>query len=345
MSRLRHAMILAAGLGTRLRPFTDERPKPLIDVLARPLLEYSLMHAVRAGAERIVINTHWLHPQIPEQLGERFGDVQLRFSHEPEVLGTGGGIKRMSRQLDLSWGPALILNADALIDLDIDALLATHFSTDDRLATLVLKRVPDATKYGAIGTDAQGRVKTFAGRTAYDGPVAEERMFCGVHVIEPQVLDWLSDEAPCCINKVGYPRILDEGHSVLSADHRGAFWDVGTPERLLGANLGLLAGDATLHQLDAFAGLTDRGDRVFVADDAIVADDAALEGPALIASGARVGAGARVGPGTVIGRGAVVEPGAHLERAVVLGRASVAGAVFSSIVGPTATVAAEPEAV
>jgi mannose-1-phosphate guanylyltransferase len=345
MSRLRHAMILAAGLGTRLRPFTEERPKPLIDVLARPLLEYSLLHAQRAGAERVVINTHWLHPQIPEQLGERFGDMALHYSHEPEVLGTGGGIKKMSRQLDPSWGPMLILNADALIDLDVGALLATHFSTDDRLATLVLKRVPDAARYGAIGTDADGRVKTFAGRTAYDGPVADERMFCGVHVIEPRVLDWLTDAEPCCINRVGYPRLLDEGHTVLAADHQGAFWDVGTPERLLGANLGLLAGDATLAQLDAFAGLTDRGGRVFVAEDATVAADATLCGPVLIGAGARVGAGATVGPSAVIGRGAVVAPGASVERTVVLSGATAAGAQRSRIVGKHAAREATPEAV
>lgn len=345
MPRLRHAMILAAGLGTRLRPFTDERPKPLIDVLARPLLEYSLLHAQRAGAERVVINTHWLHPAIPEQLGERFGDVELRYSHEPEVLGTGGGIKKMSRQLDPSWGPMLILNADALIDLDTDALIETHFATDDRLATLVLKHVPDAKKYGAIGTDAEGRVKTFAGRTAYDGPVADERMFCGVHVIEPRVLEWLTDAEPCCINKVGYPRILDEGHTVLSANHEGAFWDVGTPERLLGANLGLLCGEAALQQLDAFAGLTDRGERVFVAADVSIADSVTLRGPVLIGSGATVGAGATVGPNTVIGRGATVEGGAEVTGSVVLGRASVAGAVRSSVVGPAASVEAEREAV
>lgn len=345
MPGLRHAMILAAGLGTRLRPFTDERPKPLMEVLGRPLIEYSLMHALRAGAERVVINTHWLHPQIPDQLGDTFEGMALRYSHEPDVLGTGGGIKRMSRQLDLSWGPILVLNADALIDLDIDALVETHLSSDDRLATMVLKSVPDARRYGAIGTDGQGHVKDFAGRTAYRGPIAQERMFCGVHVLEPAVLDWLTDDEPCCINKVGYPRLLDEGYTVLSADHAGAFWDVGTPERLLGANLGLLTGAQKLNHIDAFAPASGQAGQVWVAETAQVSPQAELRGPVFVAPEAVVEAGARLGPGTIVGRRARVRSGASLEHSVLLGGAEVHEDIRSSIVGLSARVAAEPEAV
>ncbi|MFZ9889553.1 MAG: nucleotidyltransferase family protein, partial [Myxococcota bacterium] len=132
------AMILAAGLGTRLAPLTLERPKPLVEVLGTPLVHFALEHARRAGAKRVALNTHHLYPALEEALGTRYRDVELVYSHEPVLRGTGGGALGMRDALGGLDGPTLLLNADALIDLDIEAMVAHHRSSGP-LATLALQ--------------------------------------------------------------------------------------------------------------------------------------------------------------------------------------------------------------
>ena len=320
------AMILAAGFGKRLRPFTDEVPKPLIEVLGVPLIEHALAHARRAGIRRVAINTHHLHPAIEEALGARYDDVELVFSHEPTILGTGGGIRQMAERLD-SAGPFLVLNADALIDLDVEGLLAAHRARP-AAATLVLTDAPDKERYGLIGTDVDERITTFAGRVSPRGPVVRERMFCGVHIITRAVLERLPKGEFSGVAVAAYPPMLDDGEVLRAFDHTGLFCDVGTPERLLMANLDLLTGRTRLSRAPRWAKC---GGAVFVHPDAQVDVSAILRPGVVIQAGATVGPGAQVGPRVVVGRGARVGAGATLERAVLLGGARVSdGAVFRS---------------
>lgn len=334
------AMILAAGLGTRLRPLTDERPKPLVEVLGTPLVCFSLEHARRAGARKVALNTHHLHPAVERALGERYGELELVYSYEPEILGTGGGAKGMREALGRPSGPSLLLNADALLDVDTAAMAKLH---EERrpIATLALKETPDQHRYGVLGTDEDDRVRSFAGRTAYQGPVARERMFCGVHVLEPAVLEALP-EGFSGINVEGYPKLIDEGHSVLAFDVPGYFCDVGTPERLLEANLLLLGGRERLVHLDPFARFPSTETRRYVHERAEVAAGAELIGPVLVDEGAVIEAGARVGPFAVVGKGCRVERGAVLERVVLQSGASASGEVRDAVLSPTCRMDVDP---
>lgn len=335
------ALILAAGLGTRLSPLTNERPKPLVEVLGTPLVCFSLEHARRAGARRVALNTHHLHPAIEEALGARYRDLELVFSYEPVILGTGGGARQMRDVLGGLSGPALLLNADALLDVDTAAMARLH---DERrpLATLALKDAPDKERYGVLGTDDEDRVRTFAGRTAYRGPVARERMFCGVHVLEPAVLDALPPEGPSGINDEGYPKLLDAGHTVLGFDVPGYFCDVGTPERLLEANLLLLSGSVALTHLDPFARFPASATRTFVHEGAEIAPGAELIAPVIVDEGAVIEAGARVGPFAVVGKRARVGAGALVERAVLQSGARAEGGVRDAVLGTSCRLDVDP---
>lgn len=339
------AMILAAGLGTRLRPLTHERPKPLVEVLGTPLLHFALRHALAAGARRVAINTHHLPAAIEEALGPSFEGVPLTYSHEPVILGTGGGVRQMAERLGGVSSRFLLLNADALVDVDTRAMVARH---EERrpTATLALKDVPGKERFGLLGTDDDDRVRTFAGRTRYAGPVAKERMFCGVHVIEPALLERLPLGEESCINRVGYPPLLDEGGLVIGFDVPGYFCDVGTPERLLEANLLLLSGRVRLSHLDPFARFVTEGDR-HLAKGARVEPGATLEGPVVVDEGAVIEAGARVAPLAVIGKGCRVGAGAVVERAVLQSGAEVGATegVRDSVLGPTCRMDVAPAVV
>ncbi|HEY1098067.1 MAG TPA: NDP-sugar synthase [Myxococcota bacterium] len=334
------AWILAAGLGTRLRPLTDERPKPLVEVCGRPLIVHTLQLLQDAGVVDVALNSHWLHPALPAFLGDRVvidqgrsddekRALRIRTTFEPTALGTGGGLLGLQRVLPSSSPEAiaLIANADALIDLDVRALIAAD---DTALSTLVLKQVDDVAKYGAIGTDVDDRIVTFAGRITPRGTVARERMFCGWHAVQPRALDVLpavdvddSTTPPTvtgvesCINKEGYPRWLNDGALLRGFDHAGLFLDVGTPERLWEANRLLLSGEVKTTSLKPFARFRELPGRVFVHPRARVDDTANLVGPCVIDDGAVVEANAIVGPFAVVGPRVIVRPGVVVERSIV----------------------------
>lgn len=348
------AWILAAGLGTRLRPLTLERPKPLLEVCGRPLIVHALQLLKDAGVVDVAINSHWLHPMIPTRLGPVVDvdgtAVRLRFTQEPTVMGTGGGLLGLRHVLPSSSGSsggqrALIANADALIDLDVRALLATD---DAPLSTLVLKAVDDVQKYGALGTDDDDRIVTFAGRVPPLGAVARERMFCGWHCVQPRALDVLpavtvsgtvtgsvdddADGAPptvtgpeSCINKEGYPRWLKDGAVLKGFDHAGFFFDVGTAERLWEANRLMLSGELPLVHLQPFARFVERAPRQFVHNDAVIegALDTTLAGPVVVDAGAVIEAGARIGPFAIIGPGVRVRAGVTVKHSVIQSGAPV----------------------
>ncbi|MFO0707084.1 MAG: nucleotidyltransferase family protein [Nitrospira sp.] len=172
------AMILAAGLGTRLRPLTNTIPKPLLPSAAR-LIVWNLLLLKRHGFRDVVINLHHLGPMIEQALGDgsRFG-LRLIYSHEPVILGTGGGIKQA--ELHFSGEPVLILNGDTLFELDLGALCSFHRERK-ALATLVLREDPEAVQWGLVEVGAGDRIVRINGKGASaSGPVAP-RMFAGVH--------------------------------------------------------------------------------------------------------------------------------------------------------------------
>jgi NDP-sugar pyrophosphorylase family protein len=330
------AWILAAGLGTRLRPLSAERPKPLLEVCGRPLVVHALQLLKDAGVVDVAVNSHWLHPQIPEALGTDVDvdgtPMRIRYTHEPLALGTGGGLLGL-RQVLPSAGRALIANADALIDLDVTGLLQTPAGP---LSTLVLKAVPDAAAWGAIGTDDDDRIVTFAGRIPARGRVARERMFCGWHFVHPHALDVLPAVSvdvdavvpvvtgpESCINKEGYPQALIGGAPLHGFDHAGFFFDVGNAERLWEANRLLLSGDVTLAHLRPFARFDQHARRVFQHRRASVMRSVAITGPCVIDDGAVIEAGARIGPFAVIGPGVRVKAGVQVTRSVVQSNAGV----------------------
>lgn len=333
------AYVLAAGLGTRLRPLTSVRCKPIVEVCGTPLIAFTLRLLESAGIKRVGINSHWLHPQLPSTLSQRWGSLELTFTHEPEVLGTGGGLRGLVQAVPPPPGErVLVMNADALIDIDLAALVQ---SPTDALATLVLQATPDVASYGAIGTDAADRITAFAGRIDPIGPVVRERMFCGVHLVHPRAFDILPEvslaggvaRGPASgINDDGYPVWLKRGELLRGFDLPGTFCDVGTPERLLAANLAVLDGTWSSEHLRPFDGLEERPGRVFVSKDARVEGE--LRGPVLVAAGARVDRGAVV-ERAVIGVNAVVAAGARVRESVLQSGARVSGDVVRTIAWPS----------
>lgn len=222
------AMILAAGLGTRLRPLTNTIPKPLLPVGGTPLIVWNLLLLKRHGFHDVVINLHHLAPLIEQALGNgsKFG-LRIIYSHEPMILGTGGGIKQAEPYF--SGEPVLVMNGDTLFELDLSALCAFHRERK-AAATLVLREDPEAARWGLVEVSEGHRIMRITGRGLADSAPTIPRMFAGVHILNPRLLREVKKGVESSIIDP-YVSAIQRGELVLGYDLTGYWSDVGTAER------------------------------------------------------------------------------------------------------------------
>jgi len=232
-------MILAAGLGTRLRPLTDTVPKPLVDVAGAPLIAYPLALIREAGIRDVIINLHHLGARIRETLGDgsSYG-VSITYSEEDPILDTGGAIQKAQRFLrDDTF---VVLNSDSVMDLDLARVIAWH-REKRAVATMVLRDDDAAAAYGLIETDQDHRIRRFLGRPPDVDIPLEARMFAGVHIFEPHVFSFMRP-GRFGINAETYPAMLAAGQPLYGYPFAG-YWSVlDTPEGLVRGRRELAAG-------------------------------------------------------------------------------------------------------
>lgn len=207
------AFILAAGLGTRLRPLTDHTPKPLLPVKGRPLLDHVLDHARAHGHEQVVVNAHWLAPQLVAWAASRPGVTVVV---EPAILGTGGGLKNAQHLLADRF---VVLNGDILCDVDLTALISNPAP-----AVMALRRREG--RHTAIA--AHGAPLQVTGIAGVVGEPDGGWHFTGVHALDRAELRRIPDGEACIIRTV-YRELVHEG-KVGALDHPGTWTDIGTHE-------------------------------------------------------------------------------------------------------------------
>jgi NDP-sugar pyrophosphorylase family protein len=246
------AMVLAAGQGTRLRPITDSKPKALVPVAGRPMIEYALLLLRHYGIEEIVINLHHFGGQIENYLGDgaKLG-LRITYSNEPELLDTGGGLRKARSFLQND--AFIVINTDALIDVNLAELIAFHRNRQ-ATATLVLRPDQQADRYGSMDIDGAGRICRFLNskidlKTA--GPI-RKLMFTGVQILEPKVFDYMESHGAgekFSTTRQTYPRMLLAGEPLYGFCFEGFWQDLGTIERIKQTEASLAQGRARLHYL------------------------------------------------------------------------------------------------
>jgi NDP-sugar pyrophosphorylase family protein len=222
----RKGMILAAGFGTRLRPLTDAVPKALLEIGGRAMIEYPLRMLAAAGVEDVVVNLHHLGDAIREALGDgRRHGVRIHYCPEDPLLDTGGALAHARRLLG---SEAFVLaNCDALLDPDLAAVWDFHRARH-AIATLVLRADPRAESYGAVDCDGAGRVRRFLGKPAEVDAPLERRMFCGVHVLSPEIFSHMPSTPVFSITRDVYSVLVARGEAIYGYDYRGYWRDLGT---------------------------------------------------------------------------------------------------------------------
>jgi NDP-sugar pyrophosphorylase family protein len=223
------AFILAAGLGTRLRSLGLDVPKVMVPIGGKPLLEHHLELFKRQGIREFIVNLHYLPEKITSYFGDgrKFG-VSITYSHEPQLLGTAGAVKKMEPKL--RDGAFLVFYGDNLVRVDFAPLLDFHRS-HQALATVALFASPEPWTGGIVETDSNGRVLRFVEKPDRK-QVSTNLISAGIFVVEPQVLDVIPAGKFCDFGKDVFPKLLAEGRPVYAMEPKAYIQDVGTPERL-----------------------------------------------------------------------------------------------------------------
>lgn len=307
------AIVLVGGEGTRLRPLTDDVPKPALTLVDRPFLAYMIEWLAAHGVTEAVLACGFRPDVLRQTLGEgeRAG-VRLRYVTEPERRGTAGAIRFAADALgDELEDRFLVVNGDILADLDLTALTRSHREREARV-TIALHPVEDAAAYGLVSLDADGRVLEFSEKTGRHEP---GEVNAGAYLLERPVLDLITPGREVSIEREVFPRLVGEGLGALALD--GYWMDIGTPERYLAATWDILEGRVATEVRPTAPGL-------------------------LVRSGAEVSAAARIGPRAVISPGCTVAAGAEVRDSVLLDDCTVGEGVTvsNSVLAPGVSVEA-----
>jgi mannose-1-phosphate guanylyltransferase len=328
------AMVLAAGLGTRLRPITFDMPKPMVPVLNRPVMEHILRLLAKHGFTQTIANLHW----FPELIEEHFGDgsscgVSLSYSKEDALLGTSGGVRNVA---DFLGDEFLIISGDALTDLDLTAMREFH-QGHDGIATLATKRVTDTSQFGVAITDSDGRISGFQEKPD-PSEALSDLANCGIYMFDKEIFDFFPVPGTSKAAKEGdpegfadwamdvFPRLLESDVPFYSHEI-DAYWnDIGNLAELRESTVDALTGAVQVEQIgelvDGYRSGEPEGDEgklagpVLLGPGCEIGDDVRIDGPAVIGDGAKIGAGSRL-------RDVIVLPGAELPaRSVLIGAIS-----------------------
>jgi NDP-sugar pyrophosphorylase family protein len=222
------ALVLAAGEGTRLRPLTLDRPKPMVPIGGSPLLEHLLGLLRHHSIVEVAVNLHYKPDAIVEYCGDGtpFG-VSITYSREPRLLGSAGAAKRLQRFLDRTF---VVLYGDVLTDADLGALVREH-RRRHALATLLLHEVPDPTRHGIAELASDGRIVRFVEKPRPDA-VFSRLANAGVYILEPSILSFVPPDEPCDFGQDVFPSLIQQGLPIYGQCLEGCYaLDIGSPER------------------------------------------------------------------------------------------------------------------
>lgn len=317
-------MVLAAGLGTRLRPITYAMPKPMVPVLNRPVMEHIVRLLAGHGFTEAIANLHW----FPETIEGHFGDgsefgIELSYSREEALLGTSGGVRNTAGFLGDSF---LVISGDALTDIDLSAMREFHESHDG-IATLATKRVSDTTQFGVAIAGADGRIQGFQEKPD-PSEALSDLANCGIYMFRAEVFDFFpspgtsvaagEDDPPGFADWAMdvFPALLENDVPFYSHEIEDYWNDIGNLDEMRQGNLDALRGEV---RIDPGAPEVAEGVR-----SASPLGDAEIEGLVLIGERVELGAGVRIQGPAIVGDGCRIGDGAWIRDSILLSDAELA---------------------
>ncbi len=319
------AVVLAGGLGTRLRPLTLNTPKPIVPIFDRPFLHQQIeLLRQLPDIDEIILSLNYQPEAIERVVGDGSDlGIHIRYVVEPTPLGTGGAIKYACRGVQ---GTVIVFNGDVLTDTVLGAVVALHQDRQAR-ATIVLTPVENPSAYGLVETDDEGNVTQFLEKPNPD-EITCDTINAGIYVLDTDTFDRIPDATNWSIERQFFPSLVERGETFVAHVDRSYWLDIGTPDTYVQAHRDIMAGRCRAYP---FAGR--QGQDPLVSPDATVSATAQLEAPCFVAGGARIEAGARVAAHTVVGRDCVIGADAIVEAGILWPRTTLGpGAVVTDAI-------------
>ncbi len=302
------AIIMAGGEGSRLRPLTCDRPKPMVPLMNRPMMEHIIALLKRFELKNIGVTLQYL----PEQIENYFGDgrefgVQMQYFNETSPLGTAGSVKNAGSFLDETF---LVLSGDALTDFDLQSAIDFHRQKGG-VATLVLTSVENPLEYGVVITDKSAQITQFMEKPGW-GEVFSDTVNTGIYILEPEVLQYIPEASKFDFSQDLFPLLMAKGYPLYGYVAAGYWCDIGNLQQYHQAHLDVLQGKVQFKPAER-----EIAPGVFVGEGAVIEQGAEISAPVLIGSGARISRGAKVEEYSVIGGNTQVAPFASIKRGLL----------------------------
>lgn len=299
---------MAGGEGSRLRPLTINRPKPMVPIVNKPCLGHIFDLLQRHGLSDAFVTLQYLASTIQDSYGDGGAvGLRLRYSVEETPLGTGGSVRQIAAALAEAF---LVISGDALTDIDLGKVIAYH-REKGAAVTLTLVHVPNPLEYGVVITDASGRIAQFLEKPSW-GEVFSDTINTGIYVIEPRVLERYASGVAFDFSKDLFPRLLAEGEPLYGYVAEGYWTDVGSIAEYARANADLLQGRVRAEPIGR-----EIAPGVFGGGDVEIDGTARLVGPIYLGGGVKIGPLAEIVGPTVLRDYVVVDAGAIIDRSIV----------------------------
>ncbi len=302
------AIIMAGGEGSRLRPLTCDRPKPMVPVMDRPIMQHIVDLLKRHGFRDIGATLMYL----PEDIKDYFGDggdfgVRMQYFIEESPLGTAGSVKNAQEFLDQTF---LVIGGDALTDFDLTQIMSFHRSKQAAV-TIALTRVSTPLEYGVVITDREGHIRQFLEKPSW-GEVFSDTVNTGIYVIEPEILDFIPADTSFDFSKDLFPLLLKKGFPIYGCVVPGYWCDIGNLAQYRQAQYDILAGRANIN----WAG-KEISPGIWVGQGTEIHPDACIESPVFIGEDVKIGKDSFVGSFSVIGSNSILDECVSVKRSIV----------------------------
>ncbi len=320
------AVLMAGGEGSRLRPLTINRPKPMVPIVNRPVMEHCLLLLRKHGITDVIVTLQYMAAVIQDYFGDGSSlGMNLIYSIEDEPLGTAGSVKKAQEHLTDTF---IVISADALTDFDLSSIVKSH-RKNRAIATLTLHRVENPLEYGVVITDEGGRIKQFLEKPSW-GEVFSDTVNTGLYVLEPSIFDYYPSDKAVDFSQDVFPQLLERGDRLYGFVADGYWCDVGNLSEYMRANVDLLEGRVKAEPI----GIEIRPGVWAASEDVEIAPNVLLEGPIFLGESVKIQNGAVIRGPTVIRDNALIDERVRIERSIIWrntfisDRAEVRGAII-----------------
>jgi NDP-sugar pyrophosphorylase family protein len=306
------AIIIAGGLGTRLRPLTYNTPKPIVPLANRPLVAHQIEQLRKHGIDQVILNLHYLSDEIKRILeADEKLNVKLEYSIEKTPLGTAGAVKNAEEFFD--EGPLVVFNGDVIADLNISDILAFH-KKKKALVTITLVAVEDPTSYGLVLMDPDQRVREFIEKPSWERVEGMKRknVNAGLYILDPKIFRDVPKNTPYMFERDLFPKLLKEGAPIYGYEMNRYWIDIGNPQKYRQVHEDILRGEVPVR----LYGRREAGG-LWIAETARIHKTAKLFGPALIGAAVEIEENAVIREYTVLGDRVRVGAGSEVTHSIL----------------------------